>query len=138
MKLVAASLAALAFATGALAERADFEAARDTPLWAGCVDQPGFEPYPVRLERTEHGFMVTYPGLCAGTHRTALSNVADATEIIRQDVYGVCIPMMMVDYALSGDRLTLSYSGGATAIAVLTPTTADRPAPNCTPSDLVS
>lgn len=107
----------------ALAAPADFTAAHDNGDWAGCVFQPGFDPYEIKLTRAKDGFIVTYPSLCYGTQRRAIGDAADAAEIIHTDETSICVPMMMVDYSLRGEDLQLTFHGAVSAIARLRPLT---------------
>ncbi len=107
-KAVPAALMAGLLAMPAMAGGADLAAARQGGHWAGCVYQPGYEPYPVELDRTKFGLKVTYPKLCVGIHAPKAGNDADAVEHITGDP-GICIPVLDVDYRLRGKNLYLDY-----------------------------
>lgn len=122
----------------ALAVPADFTAAHNRGDWTGCVFQPGFAPYEIDLTREQDGFIVTYPGLCYGTHRLAIGDAADAAEIIHTDETSICVPMMMVDYSLHGEALELTFYGAVSATARLHPLTPQSAPAACQPQGLTS
>ena len=128
---------ALMITLPALAEADDFSRAQAVKNWTGCVDQPGFDLYPVRLKATKMGFEVDYPGLCSGKHSLigAMSSTR-ALEVITQNTES-CIATLPVSYTLDNRKLSLEYTyqGSPLAIAILRPGTKIA---TCAPSKAIS
>ncbi len=137
MRYLALALTALVMTFPALAGADDFSQAQAVGNWTGCVDQPGFDPYPVRLKATELGFDVDYPGLCSGQHSLigALSS-ANALEVISKNAKN-CITVMPVSYKLKNRKLSLEFidKDSLLATAILMP--GDRIA-NCAWDEAIS
>ena len=148
MKAICVGIALMAVSWPAAASDRDFEDATSAGTWRGCVEQAGFESYPITLSpHAEHGLNVTYPGLCSGTHRPADSDGFDAVEEIDAPT-GNCVSVAKVTYALQSDgALALTFWwNGAQSPSAATPMArarlvrgrSDMPAPVCTPQDAIS
>jgi len=136
-----ALLPAALLACAASAGQSDIVDIMEQGSWAGCVFQPGFDPYPVTLAANASSQLtVTYPGLCSGVHVPGHPGFAgDGAEFILGDD-NTCIPVMSVHYSVTGSELRIEYAvnGRNEGYALLSPTSPDSAAPSCAPSEAIS
>ena len=121
----------------AFAAPEDFTDAQAIGAWTGCVQQPGYALYPIRLEPTWYGFKVDYPGLCSGHHSKigALSST-DAVEAISENVEA-CVEITRVSYRLETGSLSLVYIYADDHLATATLVQGSKVA-NCSRTEAIS
>jgi len=135
--LISAALIAATCAAG----QADIDAVMAEDAWAGCVFQPGYEPYPIALKGTSSDQLaVVYPTLCQGVHVVGHPGFdGDGAEFIIGEDH-TCIPAMSVAYTVTGAELRIDYAvnGQAEGYALLAPLSAESNLPACGKSEATS
>lgn len=140
-KLPALLLAVLSAPTLAHAENDTYTRVLERGVWAGCVQEEGYAPYPVTLIPHPGFLAVSYPSLsCAGIHdRDGVSGSEDAVERIRVDPGQRCATDLPVTYTLQGESLRIDYDhAGMGTHALLRPSSPGATPPSCSSGEAVS